>query len=73
MFDSSAANANYLDIKTAAARLGVSEITVRRMITEQQIEHLRIGSGNGRILFTEAQFSDYLKRRTVPASTQAAA
>lgn len=72
-FDMSAAKENFFDIKNTAQRLGVSEITVRRMIAERRIEHLRIGSGNGRILFTEAQISNYLKRCIVPALTSVAA
>jgi hypothetical protein len=34
---------------------------------------LRIGSGSGRILFTDAHIRDYLRRRTVPVQEQAAA
>ena len=67
MFDLSAANKNYLDVRTAAVRLGIAEVTLRRMIAMRQIEHLRIGSGAGRVLFTEAHLDAYLQRRTIPA------
>jgi len=67
MFDSTAAKQPYFDVRTAARRLGVAEITIRRMVTEKKIDHLRIGSGSGRVLFTELHLDSYLKRATVSA------
>ncbi len=67
MFDSTAAKQPYFDVRTAALRLGVAEITIRRMVTEKKIDHLRIGSGSGRVLFTELHLDSYLKRATVSA------
>ncbi len=72
MFDTSAAKEPYFDVRIAAERLGVAEITVRRMVTERKIEHLRIGSGAGRVLFTDSHLDDYLKRVTVAAQPKAA-
>ncbi len=71
MLDASTATQPYLDVRTAAERLGVAEVTLRRMVTMRQIDHLRIGSGAGRVLFTQAHLDAYLQRRTVP-SVQAA-
>ncbi len=71
MFDSSTATQPYLDVRTAAVRLGVAEGTLYRIITARQIEHLRIGAGSGRVFFTEAQINDYLQRRTVPIAQAA--
>ncbi len=71
MFDSSAANKNYFDVRSAAVRLGIAEVTLRRMIAMRQIEHLRVGSGAGRVLFTEAHLDAYLQRRTVPVAQAA--
>ncbi len=71
MFDTSAAKESYLDVRSTAARLGVAEVTLRRMVATRQIEHLRIGSGAGRVLFTQAHLDAYLQRRTVPVAQAA--
>jgi excisionase family DNA binding protein len=71
MFDISAATQSYFDVRSAAVRLGVAEITVRRMVSMRQIEHLRVGSGAGRVLFTQAHLDAYLQRRTVPVAQAA--
>jgi excisionase family DNA binding protein len=71
MFDSSAATQTYFDVRSTAARLGVRDFTLRRMVAMRQIEHMRLGSGAGRVLFTEAQINDYLQRRTVSAAQAA--
>jgi excisionase family DNA binding protein len=63
-FDCSAARQT-LDVKGAAQRLGLSEITFRRMIAKREIAHTRIGSGRGVIVFTEDDIQDYLRRRHV--------
>jgi hypothetical protein len=73
MIDTSAAKFKYLDVEAASARIGITKFTLRRIVAERQIEHFRIGSGGGRILFSEAHISDYLRRRTVPVQEQAAA
>ncbi len=71
MIDTSAVKFKYLDVEEAAARIGITKFTLRRIVAERQIEHLRIGSGAGRVLFTEAQINDYLQRRTVSAAQAA--
>jgi excisionase family DNA binding protein len=71
MFDSSAATQPYFDVRTAAVRLGIAEVTLRRMIAMRQIEHLRVGAGAGRVLFTQAHLDTYLQRRTVPVAQAA--
>ncbi len=71
MFDISAATQPYFDVRNAAVRLGVAQVTLYRMIAKEQIGHLRIGSGAGRVKFTEAQLNDYLQRRTVPVAQAA--
>ena len=65
-FDVSAAK-THLNIPTAAARLGIAEITLRRMIARGEISYIRLGSKRGRIVFDESHLNDYLQRRTVQA------
>ncbi len=67
MFDSSAAKQNYFDVRTAAVLLGIAPVTLRRMISLRRIEHLRVGSGGRRVLFTKQHLDAYLQRATVPA------
>ncbi len=72
--DFSAARQNYLDIPAVAARLGVSETTIRNMIAERKIGHYRIGSRGGRIFVTEAQLDDAIQSaRVQPLQARAAA
>ncbi len=71
MFNSTTTNQPYFNVRAAAKRLGVAEITIRRMVTERKIDHLRIGSGSGRVLFTESHLDSYLKRATVSARAAA--
>lgn len=75
MIDSSTANATYFDVYKAAARLGCAPITVRRLVSDKAIEHVRIGAGasGGRIFFTERMLNDFVSRRTVQPMTQAKA
>jgi excisionase family DNA binding protein len=73
MIETSAAKFDYLDVEEAAARIGITKFTLRRIVAARQIEHLRIGSGSGRILFTDAHIRDYLRRRTVPVQDHVAA
>jgi excisionase family DNA binding protein len=73
MSDISAVKIKHIDVEEAAARIGITKFTLRRIVAERQIEHLRIGSGGGRILFTDAHINEYLRRRTVPVQEQAAA
>lgn len=74
MIDTSAANQTYFDVYKAAARMGCAPITVRRLVADKAIEHVRIGAGitGGRILFTERMIDDFVTRRTVQPSAKAA-
>lgn len=64
-FDASAARQHY-DIHTGAVYIGVSEITLRRMIAANQIEHLRVAPSKKRILFTQEMLDGYLSRCAQP-------
>lgn len=57
---------HYYDIHSGAAYIGVSEITLRRMIAANQIEHLRVAPSKKRILFTQEQLDGYLSRCAQP-------
>ncbi len=57
-------NLQEFGLHEAARRLGVSEITVRRMLARGEIAHYRIGSRGGRIRFTDAHLQEYRERRT---------
>ncbi len=64
-FDASAARQHY-DIHSAAPYIGVSEITLRRMIASGQIAHLRVAPSRKRILFTQEQLDGYLAQSAQP-------
>lgn len=68
----SSSTATYLDVSEAATRLGCAPITVRRLVSDKAIEHVRIGARGGRILFTERMLDDFITRRTVQPMAQAA-
>ncbi len=70
MFDSSAASQHF-DVREVAARLGIAQVTLYRMIAARQIEHLRVGSGAGQVRLKEAQINDYLQRPTDPIAQAA--
>jgi excisionase family DNA binding protein len=53
-------------VAEAAKQIGVSEITVRRMVAARQIPHRRIGH---RIMFTEADLEEFLEASKRPAET----
>jgi excisionase family DNA binding protein len=63
MFDTNTAK-NHFDLDTAAAHLGVSVGTLRRMIARREIGFIRLGSRRGRLVLNEAHLSEYLARRT---------
>jgi excisionase family DNA binding protein len=63
MFDLSTAK-NHFDLDTAAAHLGVSVGTLRRMIARREIGFIRLGSRRVRFVFNEAHLIEYLSRRT---------
>lgn len=51
------------DIHAAAKRLGVSECTVKREVKRKAIGFYRVGSGNGRLRFSDAHLQAYLNAR----------
>ncbi len=63
MFDTNTA-LHHFDLDTAAAHLGVSVGTLRRMIARREIGFIRLGSRRGRLVFNESHLSEYLARRT---------
>jgi excisionase family DNA binding protein len=65
MFDTTAANSTF-SVPAAAERLGVAEITLRRMVARREIGFLRLGSRRGRIVFYESHLMEYLERRNSP-------
>lgn len=56
----------FFSVKDAAARLGVDQSTVYRLCHARRIAHRRIGTGAGRIVFTEADLGAYLASCVVP-------
>ena len=63
--------ASSLSIEEAAAMLHVSRRTLTRMLQEEQLEHVRIGTGRGQPRITMRAINDYLARRTVRADQTA--
>ena len=61
------------DVKAAAAMLGVSIVTLRRMVAGGEIAFRRVGSGSGRIRFTVGDLREYLERMRRPPVTPPAA
>jgi excisionase family DNA binding protein len=56
------------DLEAAAKLIGVSPVTLRRMIREGLIGHRRIGRGWGRIRVLQSQLEEYRSRRTFAAA-----
>lgn len=59
-----------LDIPAVAERLGISGFTIRMMVRERRIPHLRIGR---RVLFDPRDIDAFLASSRVPAEPAAAA
>jgi excisionase family DNA binding protein len=59
-----------LSVKDAARRIGVSEMTVRRIAARGEITHYRVGKS--RLLFDEAFIESYLSGRLRTAQAAAA-
>ncbi len=74
MSDQPTAKRNYLDIDKAAERLGCAPVTVRRLVANKKIEHLRLGAGvnGGRVYFTPAMLDGFLTSRTIRPLAKAA-
>ncbi len=52
-----------LDARAVAERLGVSVFTVKREVKRGALDFYRIGSGHGRLRFSEAHVQKYLEGR----------
>lgn len=60
-----------MDRKEAAEFLGISTITLDRLIHTEQIEIFRIGGrGRGRIYMTQRALLDYVNRQRQPAKPE---
>jgi excisionase family DNA binding protein len=66
-------DSTYLSARDVAARLGLCEMTVRRMATRQELACVRLGCGRGLMRFTDRHVNEYLARREQPAAAQAQA
>ncbi len=55
------------DVRGAARVLNVSEITMRRMLSQRLIGHYRRGSGRGLIVVRHSDIENYRMSRTVAA------
>ncbi len=53
------------DVHNAARELGVSEVTMRRLVARREIGHYRKGTGRGLIVVTQNDLESYRKARTV--------
>lgn len=54
------------NLKQAAAKLGMSDVNLRRKVTSGQITHYR-PTKSGKIMFREQHLVDFEKRQTVEA------
>lgn len=55
-----------LTVRDAAAKLGISEVSVRKLVAERKIAHTRIGPSGVAIRFTDGDLEEYLAARHVP-------
>ncbi len=74
MLNQTAAKQTYFDIPGAAEQLRLAAITVRRLVRDKAIEHVRFGAGvtGGRVYFTQTMIDDFVARRTVRPLAKAA-
>ena len=52
-----------MDAQQVARRLNVSVYTVKREVKRGALDYYRVGSGRGRLRFSEAHLEKYLSRR----------
>ncbi|WP_319477013.1 helix-turn-helix domain-containing protein [Marispirochaeta aestuarii] len=52
------------DYREAAAELRLAPITLRRWVSENRIEHIKLGS---RVYFKPESIREYIDRHTIPA------
>jgi hypothetical protein len=55
------------DVRGAAKELNVSEVTLRRMLSQRLIGCYRRGSGRGLIIVRHSDIENYRRSRTVAA------
>ena len=58
-----------LSVREAAEHLGIAVSTVYDLVRQRKIAHHRVGTGRGRILFTEQDLSAYLGSCKVEAES----
>ena len=56
-------------VRETAERLGIAISTVYDLVRQRKINHHRVGTGRGRILFTEQDLSAYLDSCKVEAES----
>jgi excisionase family DNA binding protein len=54
-----------LTVKEVANRLTVSVQLVYRLVSDRELEHIRVGIGKGKILVEEAEVERFLRDREV--------
>jgi excisionase family DNA binding protein len=59
-----------LSVSEVADRLGIAVSTVYDLVRQHQIGHHRLGTGRGRILFSEQDLSAYLAACKVEAESR---
>jgi excisionase family DNA binding protein len=50
-------------VQQAAEKLNISPALMYRIVSHQEIEHIRVGIGRGAIRFTEVQIDNYKNSR----------
>ena len=58
--------ADFLSVRQAAEQLHLDQSTVYRLCGARKIQHRRMGTGKGRIVFTTADLDQYLESCVVP-------
>lgn len=58
---------NMLTVEQAADFLGVSKTTIRRMMSNRELDVVRIGSGRGRPRITKRSALDHINSKVTPA------
>jgi excisionase family DNA binding protein len=58
-----------LSVREAADRLGIAVSTLYDLVRQRRINHHRVGTGRGRILFSEQDLSAYLASCKVEAES----
>ena len=56
-----------MTVHEAAEKLGISASTLYDMARQKKISHRRIGTGRGRVLFTDEDLEEFLRSSSVKA------